>query len=95
MQHVLPLRGKNSCRSGKGFRSLLVGFDDGDDDEEEDKEDFLSIIQNPLVQPLLERSELKRDNSLSTSPGYYYVLSLVARQAEREVILRGTATAPR
>ena len=93
LQHALPLWDKNSCHSGKGFRSLFVGHDDGDDDDDDDKEDFFSIVQNPLVQPLLERAKVKRDISLSASPGEYYMLSIVARQAERDVIPRVTATA--
>lgn len=44
------------------------------------------IVQILLVQPFLERSTPKRDISLSASAGQYHVLSIVARQAEQEVI---------
>lgn len=38
---------------------VLVDHECGDDDE--NKEDYFSIIQNPLVQPPSEGSELERD----------------------------------
>lgn len=59
----------------------VLDHDDADDDEK--KEDYFSVVQNPLIQPPLERSELQRDISFCVPHRLCCVSSIKARQAKQ------------
>lgn len=63
---------------------ILVDHDHGDDGDDENKEDYFSIVQNPLVQHPLGRSELERDISFCAPPRLWCVPSIKASKQSKE-----------